>query len=115
MYWQGWSEMGHISAEYVIKLISYYYISGKLDHIYPEKQQDNSEKENGLKTWMGWCKEKECWIKYVLHIEWACKTLPIFEQHQWQTAEYCHRKYASEEVNITNAVYWWADEGTLYR
>ena len=49
MYWQGWSEMGHISAEYVIQLISYYYIYGKLDHIYLEKQQDNSEKDNGSK------------------------------------------------------------------
>ena len=53
MYWQGWSEMGHISAEYVIQLISYYYIYGKLDHIYPEKQQDNSKKDNGSKHMEG--------------------------------------------------------------
>ena len=46
MYWQGWVEMGHISAEYVGQLISYYYISGKLDQISSEKQQDNSEKDN---------------------------------------------------------------------
>ena len=50
------------SAEYVGQLISYYYISGKLEHIYPEKQQDNSE-DNGSKHMKGWCKEKECWIK----------------------------------------------------
>ena len=58
----------------------------------------------------------------IVHIEWACQTPPFFEQHQWQTVEYCHRKYASEfkfqvseEMNITNAVYSWMDEGTLYR
>ena len=53
VHWQGWSEMGHISAEYVIQLIYYYYISGKLDHIYLEKQQDNSEKDNGSKHMEG--------------------------------------------------------------
>ena len=37
------------SAEYVGHLISYSYISGKLEHIYPEQQQGNSEKDNGSK------------------------------------------------------------------
>ena len=41
------------SAEYVGRLISYYYISGKLEHIYPEKQHDNSEKDNGSKHMEG--------------------------------------------------------------
>ena len=50
------------SAEYVGQLISYYYISGNIEHIYPEKQQDNSE-DNGSKHMEGWCKEKECCIK----------------------------------------------------
>ena len=36
-------------AENVGQLISYYYISEKLEHIYHEKQQDNSEKGNGSK------------------------------------------------------------------
>ena len=41
--------MGHIlSPENVGQLFSYYYISRKLEHIYPEKQQDNSE-DTGLK------------------------------------------------------------------
>ena len=37
------------SAEYVGQLMSYYYISGKLERIYAEKQHDNSEKDNGSK------------------------------------------------------------------
>ena len=37
------------SPENMVQLISYYYISGKLDHIYPEKQQDNSKKDNDSK------------------------------------------------------------------
>ena len=41
---------GHIFAAYVGKLISYCYISGKLEHIYPEKQQNNAEMDNGSKT-----------------------------------------------------------------
>ena len=35
------------SAENVVQLISYYYVSGTLEHIFPEKQQDNSEKDIG--------------------------------------------------------------------
>ena len=41
------------SAEYVGQLISYYYISGKLEHIYLEKQLDNSEKDNDSKHMEG--------------------------------------------------------------
>ena len=41
--------MGHISAENMSQLISYDYISGKLEQIYTEKQQDSSEKDNGPK------------------------------------------------------------------
>ena len=41
-------------AENVGQLISYYYISGKLEHVYPEKQQDNNEKENGSKHMEGY-------------------------------------------------------------
>ena len=37
------------SAEYVGQLMSYYYIYGKLERIYAEKQHDNSEKDNGSK------------------------------------------------------------------
>ena len=46
------------SAEYVGQVISYYYISGKLEHIYHEKQQDNSEKDNGSNTWRGDARRK---------------------------------------------------------
>ena len=36
--------MGRIfSPKNVGQFFSYYYISGKLEHIYPQKQQDNSE------------------------------------------------------------------------
>ena len=38
------------SAEYVSQLISYFYISGKLEHMYLEKQHDDSEKDNGSNT-----------------------------------------------------------------
>ena len=41
------------SAEIVGQLISYYHISGKLEHIYPEKQQHNSEKDTGSKHMEG--------------------------------------------------------------
>ena len=58
------------SAENVGQLIYFYYISGKLEHIYPEMQEDNSQKDDGSK------------------------------QHQWQTVEYCNRKYAWDKVNI---------------
>ena len=45
--------MGHIiSPENVGQLFSYYYISGKIEHIYTEKQQDNSE-DNGPKHMEG--------------------------------------------------------------
>ena len=35
------------------QLISYHYISGKFEYIYPEKQRDNSEKDNGSKHMQG--------------------------------------------------------------
>ena len=35
------------------QLISYYHISAKLDHIYTEKQQNNSKKDNGSKQMEG--------------------------------------------------------------
>ena len=35
------------SPENMDKLISYYHISAKLEHIYPEKQHNNSKKDNG--------------------------------------------------------------------
>ena len=95
------------------QFISYYYISGKLEHIYPEKQQSDSVEDNGPKYLEGVIQGKEMLDK-ALYIEWACQTLPFCVQHQWQTVEYCHRKYASDEVSITNAVYWWMDEGTQY-
>ena len=41
------------SAKYVGQVISYCYISGKLEHIYPEKQQNDSEKDNGSKHMEG--------------------------------------------------------------
>ena len=54
MHWQGWTEKDHIfSPENVGRLFSHYYISGKLEHIYPEKQQDNSDKDNGSKYMEG--------------------------------------------------------------
>ena len=53
MYWEGWTEMGHIFSWNVVQLISYYYISGKPEHIYPEKQQDYSEKDNDSKHMEG--------------------------------------------------------------
>ena len=41
------------SPENMGQLISYYHISAKLDHIYPEKQQNNSKKDNGSKQMEG--------------------------------------------------------------
>ena len=41
------------SAENVGQLISYYYISGKLEHIYLETQQGGSVKNNGPKHMEG--------------------------------------------------------------
>ena len=35
------------------QLISYYDISAKLEHIYPEKQQNSSKKDNGSKQMEG--------------------------------------------------------------
>ena len=35
------------------QLISYYHISAKLERIYPEKQQNNSNKDNGSKQTEG--------------------------------------------------------------
>ena len=35
------------------QLIAYYHISAKLDHIYTEKQQNNSKKDNGSKQMEG--------------------------------------------------------------
>ena len=35
------------------QLISYYHISVKLEHIYPEKQPNNSKKDNGSKQMEG--------------------------------------------------------------
>ena len=35
------------SPENVGQLISYYHISATFEHIYPEKQQNNSKKDNG--------------------------------------------------------------------
>ena len=46
MYSEGWTEMGHI-------LISYSHISAKLEHIYPEKQQNISKKDNGPRQMEG--------------------------------------------------------------
>ena len=55
---QGWAEMGHIfSPENVGQLFSYYYISGKPEYIYPEKQQDNSG-DNGPKHMEGMVQEE---------------------------------------------------------
>ena len=39
--------------ENVGQLISYHHISGNLEHIYPEKQQNNSKKDNGSKQMEG--------------------------------------------------------------
>ena len=41
------------SLENVGQLISYYHISTKLEHIYPEKQQNNSKRDNGSKQMEG--------------------------------------------------------------
>ena len=41
------------SPENMGQLISYYHISAKLEHIYPEKQQNNSKKDNGSKQMEG--------------------------------------------------------------
>ena len=48
-YWQDRLRWVTFSAENESQLISYDYISGKLEQIYPEKQQDSSEKDNGSK------------------------------------------------------------------
>ena len=41
------------SPENMGQLISYYHIYAKLEHIYPEKQQNNSKKDNGSKQMEG--------------------------------------------------------------
>ena len=41
------------TTENVGQLISYYRISGKLEHMYPEKRQDNNKKDNGSKQMVG--------------------------------------------------------------
>ena len=41
------------SPENMGQLISYYHISAKLEHIYAEKQQNNSKKDNGSKQMEG--------------------------------------------------------------
>ena len=41
------------SPENMGQLISYYHISAKLEHICPEKQQNNSKKDNGSKQMEG--------------------------------------------------------------
>ena len=41
------------SPENVGQLISYNHITAKLEHIYPEKQQNNSQKDNGSKQMEG--------------------------------------------------------------
>ena len=41
------------SPENMGQLISYYHISAKLEYIYPEKQQNNSKKDNGSKQMEG--------------------------------------------------------------
>ena len=63
------------SAEYVGQLISYQYISGKLEHIYHEMQQDDSEKDNGPKHMEGVI--QRVGILDEIGIEWACQTLPF--------------------------------------
>ena len=103
------------SPENVGQLISYNHISAKLEHIYPEKQQNNSKKDNGSKQmeggdasrWNAW------WNTHCTLNEFVKHSHPL-NNFTWQTVQYCHRKFASEEVNVTNAVYWWADEGTMY-
>ena len=58
--------------------------------IYMENLSTSTQKSNRIimrtmaqNTWRGWCKKTECWIKEALYIEWACQTLPSFEQDQW--------------------------------
>ena len=41
------------SPENMGQLISYYHISAELEYIYPEKQQNNSKKDNGSKQMEG--------------------------------------------------------------
>ena len=41
------------------QLISYYHISGKLELVYPEKQQDNKKKDNDSKQMEGGGARKE--------------------------------------------------------
>ena len=48
-----WLRWVTFSAENVGQLIHYYYMSGRLEHIYPEKQHDNNEKDNGSKHMEG--------------------------------------------------------------
>ena len=45
--------MGDISPENVGQLISYNHISAKLEHIYPEKQQNSSKQDIGSKQMEG--------------------------------------------------------------
>ena len=53
MDWEG----SHFSPENVGRLFSHYHISGKLEHIYPEKQQGNSDNDNGSKHMEGMVQE----------------------------------------------------------
>ena len=53
MDWEG----SHFFSWKCGRLFSRYYISGKLEHIYPEKQQDISYKDNGSKHMEGMVQE----------------------------------------------------------
>ena len=103
------------SAEKVGQLIFYYYISRKLLFTSILKSKKVIVwRTMAQNTWRGMMQGEEMLDKISI-VHWmSLQTLPYFVQHQWQTVEYCHRKYASEEVSITNAVYWWMDVGTQY-
>ena len=103
------------SAEYVGQLISYYYISGKLEHIYPEKQQDNNEKDNGSKHMEGVMQGE--WLLDEIDIAYwmSLPNTPIL----W-TASVTNCRILSQDICLGRryhkcSLLGWVDEGTLYR
>ena len=102
------------SPENVGQLISYNHIYAKPEHIYPEKQQNNSKKEMAQNKWRRMMQVDGMLDKIRIAHWMSLSNTPILWKFTRQTVQYCHRKFASEEVNVTNKVYWWADEGTMY-
>ena len=78
-----WDGSHFFSPENVGRLFSYHCIYGKLEHIYPEKQQDTSEKYNGSKHMEGMVQEEGMLDKIGI-VHWMnLPNTPILWPYQW--------------------------------